>query len=102
MSQRIKSYCSTNRITKRRSRAIVVFSVFALAVCLTTVDCFAQTHLNDYVGPTLAVDPTQLFIPANGVIGGSYQSFKDFNYYDWYASFEPGNSPEGGWTTPNS
>jgi len=103
MSQRIKSYYSTNRITKRRSRVIVVFSVLALAARLTTVGGLAQTHLNDYVGATLAVDPTQeLSVPANGVIGGSYQSSKDGNYYDWYATFEAGSSGAGGWTTPTS
>jgi hypothetical protein len=87
---------------KRRKRPFVVFCGILLAAQLTVVVCLAQTHLNDHVDAALSVDPANLDRPDAGNIIGSYRSFKDFNYYDWDAWFDPGSSSsaEGGFTIP--
>jgi hypothetical protein len=89
---------------KRRKRPFVVFCGILLAAQLTVVVCLAQTHLNDHVDAALSVDPANLEWPDAGKIIGSYRSFKDFNYYDWDAWFDPGSSSSaaGGFTIPES
>jgi hypothetical protein len=78
----------------------ILYSTVVLFIGGIASTSFAQTYLNDGVGATVLVDPSQLYNSNAGVIAGGYFSYARNGYYDWEAYFSHGNSPEGGLTEP--
>jgi hypothetical protein len=77
----------------------IVYSAVALFLGGITSTSLAQTSLDDRVGATVLLDPSQLYL-GGGWIVGAYHSNSRGGYYDWETYFSKGNSPDSDLTDP--